>query len=212
MVGVRKTKYQFSYMPESETRGRQPALRPHVLQGCRMYRMCRQPHCHSPAHLSPQCRAASWHPVTRRPSYFSTLPVPPTLLKLSMHFVFHLLPAPARAALWMPVVSAGREQEGHHAKSGEAVGCPSVGLHETSRLKGHTRLNIMSYLHTWPGKNEQDQAKVLGGNYRHPIACDLNQGLNKMRKNIKALPCKALPQGSLTAPMSPNPSHTHFID
>lgn len=93
-MGVRITRYRLSYMPESETHGRQPALRPHVLRGCRMYRMCRQPRCHSPARLSPQCWAASWHPVTRRPSYFSTLPMLPTLLKLSMHFVFHLLPAP----------------------------------------------------------------------------------------------------------------------
>lgn len=145
-MGVRITKYQLSYMPESETRGCQPALRPHVLQGCRMYRMCRQSHCHSPAHLSPQCWAASWHPVTRRPSYFSTLPVPPTLLKLSMHFGFYVLPAPARAALWMPGVSAGSGAGRASCKVRGSCGLPLVGTPRNIQVNGRYQAQYLELL------------------------------------------------------------------
>lgn len=86
----------------------------------------------------------------------------------------------------------------------ESCGLP---LGETPRhlqLKGGTRLNIVSYLRTQLGKSEQDWVKVLEGiyraptenHYRYPIACDLNEGLNKMRENMKAPPCKVLPQES----------------
>lgn len=200
-MGVRITKYQLSYMPESETRGCQPALRPHVLQGCRMYRMCRQSHCHSPAHLSPQCWAASWHPVTRRPSYFSTLPVPPTLLKLSMHFGFYVLPAPARAALWMPGVSAGSGAGRASCKVRGSCGLPLVGTPRNLQVNGRYQaqyLELLAYVvrQEWVGLGQSSGRELQGTeeHYRHPIACDLNVGLNKMRENIKAPSCKALPQ------------------
>lgn len=200
-MGVRITKYQLSYMPESETRGCQPALRPHVLQGCRMYRMCRQSHCHSPAHLSPQCWAASWHPVTRRPSYFSTLPVPPTLLKLSMHFGFYVLPAPARAALWMPGVSAGSGAGRASCKVRGSCGLPLVGTPRNIQVNGRYQaqyLELLAYVvrqeRVGLGQSSGRELQGTEEHYRHPIAYDLNEGLKKMRENIKALSCKALPQ------------------
>lgn len=112
--------------------------------------------------------------------------------------------ASARAALWIPGVFAWLRAGRASCKVRESCGLPLGGTPRHLQLKGGTRLNIVSYLRTRLGKSEQDWAKVLEGiyraptenHYRYPIACDLNEGLNKMRENMKAPPCKVLPQES----------------